>query len=255
MGLFSFFGKKTQDSDDDLDIPVRPRRSRTKASEDEPMDPILPEKKRARRRLIGATALVLAAIIGLPMIFDSAPKPLSNDIAIQIPPRDKAPVTNANPMPLPPAQTQAEAPKAQPTQPTEPAAKPEMPKADPVRPVAEKLQEKPVDKPVHKLVEKRIDKIEDKVADKKEVKKSESAKAADKGRYIVQVAAVTNKAKVEELLNRLKKGGIKGYWQKISTKDGERFRVRVGPFGSREEAEKMSKRIDKLGLSPAIQSI
>jgi len=130
-------------------------------------------------------------------------------------------------------------------------AKPETPKADLVKPAIEKPAEKPVQKPV----EKRIDKIDDKVADKKEDKKAEPAKASDKGRYIVQVAAVTNKAKVEELLNRLKHAGIKGYWQKIATKDGDRFRVRVGPFGSRDEAEKMLKRIDKLGLSPGIQSI
>ena len=245
MGLFSFLGKKKQDSDDDLDIPVRPRRSRAKANDEEPMDPMLPEKKRARRRLIGATALVLAAIIGLPMIFDSEPKPLSNDIAIQIPPRDKAPAINSSPMPLPPAQAadaKAEAEKA-----PEPAAQPEPPKAEAIKPVAEKVADKPAEKPA----EKRVDKIDDKAADKKDEKKADH----DKGRYIVQVAVVTNKAKVEELLNRLKKGGIKGYWQKVSTKDGERFRVRVGPFGSREEAEKMSKRIDKLGLSPAIQSI
>ncbi len=252
MGLFSFLGKKKQDSDDDLDIPVRPRRSRSaKAGEDEPMDPMLPEKKRARRRLIGATALVLAAIIGLPMIFDSEPKPLSNDITIQIPPRDKASGISTNPMPLPPSQSAADAPKAEaasdktPEPAVEPVAKPEPVKADAIKPVA--------DKPAEKPTEKRVDAIED----KKEDKKADTARSADKdkGRYIVQVAAVTNKSKVEELLNRLKKGGVKGYWQKVSTKDGDRFRVRVGPFSSREEAEKMSKRIDKLGLHSAIQSI
>ena len=258
MGLFSFLGKKKQDADDDLDIPVRPRRSRAKASEDEPMDPMLPEKKRARRRLIGATALVLAAIIGLPMIFDSEPKPLSNDITIQIPPRDKSPALNAAPMPLPPSG--AEAPKAEAAPDNKPEthaepAKAEAPKAEAIKPVAEKLADKPVEKRVDKIEDKTADKVSDKAADKKDDKKSDKKADNDKGRYIVQVAAVTNKAKVEELLNRLKKGGVKGYWQKVSTKDGDRFRVRVGPFGSREEAEKMSKRIDKLGLSPAIQSI
>ena len=74
MGLFSFPGKSQQDADDDLDVPVKPRRSRRSPTPDEePIDPMLPEKQRARRRLIGATALVLAAIIGLPMIFDADP--------------------------------------------------------------------------------------------------------------------------------------------------------------------------------------
>jgi DedD protein len=53
------------------------------------VDPGLPEKKRARRRLVGAVALVLAVVIGLPMILDSEPKPLADDIAIQIPSKDK----------------------------------------------------------------------------------------------------------------------------------------------------------------------
>ena len=58
-------------------------------SANEPVDPVLPEKKRARRRLVGAIALALAVIIGLPMVLDSEPKPLAGDIAIQIPAKDK----------------------------------------------------------------------------------------------------------------------------------------------------------------------
>lgn len=53
-------------------------------------DPVLPEKKRARRRLVGAIALALAAAVGIPMLLDSEPKPLSGDIAIQIPSKEKA---------------------------------------------------------------------------------------------------------------------------------------------------------------------
>ena len=53
------------------------------------VDPVLPEKKRARRRLVGAIALALAVAIGLPMILDSEPKPLSSDISYQIPSKDK----------------------------------------------------------------------------------------------------------------------------------------------------------------------
>ncbi|WP_347554584.1 SPOR domain-containing protein [Robbsia sp. KACC 23696] len=49
------------------------------------LDPTLPEKQRARRRLVGAIALVLAAVIILPMVLDATPKPASGDIAIDIP--------------------------------------------------------------------------------------------------------------------------------------------------------------------------
>ncbi len=54
------------------------------------LDPTLPEKQRARRRLVGAIALVLAAIVVLPMVLDSHPKPVTNDIAIDIPNRPAA---------------------------------------------------------------------------------------------------------------------------------------------------------------------
>ena len=46
-------------------------------------------KKRARRRLVGAIALVLLVVVFLPMVLDSEPKPLNQDISITIPPIPK----------------------------------------------------------------------------------------------------------------------------------------------------------------------
>lgn len=59
------------------------------------LDPTLPEKQRARRRLVGAIALVVAAIVILPMVLDSHPKPVTDDIAIDIPNRP-APVRSSD---------------------------------------------------------------------------------------------------------------------------------------------------------------
>jgi DedD protein len=104
MGLFSFLGKKNQDrsaevsghfsrADDAFAERARAKRAShaggaaRRAGAD---DPVLPEKKRARRRLVGAIALALAAAVGLPMLLDSEPKPLTHDIDIQIPAKDKA---------------------------------------------------------------------------------------------------------------------------------------------------------------------
>src|SRR5690606_36506816 len=42
-------------------------------------------RRRARRRLLGAIAMVLVAVIVLPMVLDSEPAPLPDDIAIRIP--------------------------------------------------------------------------------------------------------------------------------------------------------------------------
>ena len=109
MGLLSFRNKKKQEGahaepafksrQDDAPPAARGRgkerkeRAERKDHGNEPADSVLPEKKRARRRLLGAVALVVAVVIGLPMVLDSEPKPLADDIAIRIPSKDKAGTT------------------------------------------------------------------------------------------------------------------------------------------------------------------
>jgi len=122
MGLFSFGNKNKQETvrdsghfvkDDDAAYTERARSKRASTAGDGVRasgarssrgDPILPEKKRARRRLVGAVALVLAAIVALPMLLDSEPKPLATDIAINIPDKEKA-----APLPVPSEQVAASA--------------------------------------------------------------------------------------------------------------------------------------------------
>lgn len=101
MSRFSLFrwGKSKSDSEgksratgadrfvaDDIDRKKNPGQ---KNSAD---DPQLPQKKRARRRLVGSITLVLAAIIVLPMIFESEPRPVSPNLLIDIPSKDNKPV-------------------------------------------------------------------------------------------------------------------------------------------------------------------
>jgi DedD protein len=243
MGLFSFPGKSQQDADDDLDVPVKPRRSRRSPTQDEePIDPMLPEKQRARRRLIGATALVLAAIIGLPMIFDADPnKPLADDVETQIPDKVSPAPESLKPQPAPQKAIESPAP-AQPPAPPQPVpeVKPAPEPAKTVKPNAEAS-----DKPVpNKTAESKAPAEEDKSPPKEKARK-----------YLLQVAAVNSKTKADDLKSRLKESGIKAYSEKVSTKDGDRFRVRVGPFASREEAEKMQARVKKMGLSGSVQSM
>jgi len=102
MGLFSF-GKK-DDAPRRRGANVRSvrtegsRRRTERAAEAGAMllDPTLPEKQRARRRLVGAIALVLAAVVILPMVLDSHPRPVTDDIAIDIPNRPATVPARAN---------------------------------------------------------------------------------------------------------------------------------------------------------------
>jgi DedD protein len=115
MGLFSFLSKNKQEAAgedstfyanaDEASLSAKARSKRASSAGDGAprrgregrgaADPGLPEKKRARRRLVGAVALALAVAIGLPMVLDSEPKPLASDIAIQIPSKDKLSLTSA----------------------------------------------------------------------------------------------------------------------------------------------------------------
>ncbi len=52
---------------------------------DSQVDPLLSERRRAQRRLIGALVLILGAVIVLPILLDSQPQPASHNITIEIP--------------------------------------------------------------------------------------------------------------------------------------------------------------------------
>jgi DedD protein len=308
MGLFSFLNKNKQEtagedsgyySRDDEAVATRAARSKRASSAGDPApargkksgatdDPVLPEKKRARRRLVGAVALALAVAVGLPMVLDSEPKPLTSDIAIQIPSREKVapmPAPEA-PTPAAPAPTAAdsldkreqfvEPPKAESTDVKTVSLKSAAPKAEPkaVEPkpdpkpeakLAAKAEPKPAEpKPaVPKPSVKAPAKAEEKAAAKPakapeeadralailEGKPADKPKAADDSgqKFVVQVAALASQDKVNELQDKLKEAGIRSFTHKVPTASGERIQVKVGPF-SREEADKMRARLDKVGL-------
>jgi DedD protein len=71
-------------------------------------------------------------------------------------------------------------------------------------------------------------------------------------RLVIQVGAYTDATKVREARQKLENAGIKTYTQVIEGKDGKRTRVRVGPFDSKEEADKNAQKIRKLQLEASI---
>lgn len=64
-------------------------------------------KKRARRRLVGAAALALLAVIILPMVMDHEPRPTTQDVQVRIPSQETGGLAKVLPnraaTPLPPA--------------------------------------------------------------------------------------------------------------------------------------------------------
>lgn len=272
MGLFSLLRKNKQEPAaedgefysraEDTTKPVRGRRARAEGN----AEAALPERKRARRRLIGALALVLAAVIGLPMILDSEPQSVRSDIAIEIPSKEKSELPSVR-RTAPPAYPtpgmsaeESSAPASAETQPAPPAI---AGKSETASPSAEKPKEssaKPqpaVAAPESKAstpAAKKTDEAHapaalDGKSAEKPTEKNSAAKSGES--FVVQVAALSGKAKVAELRAKLKHAGIQSYTQNVATDSGERIRVRVGPFGSKEEADKMLRRLSKLGLKSA----
>jgi len=182
-------------------------------------DPAGELRSKTRRRLIGAAALLLAAVIVLPMLLDTAPRPVREDIAITIAspppaqkPADGAPVVEektAEPSPIPDEKpATAEPPKAVPVQPRPPA--PAAMPATAVAPPAEK--------------------------------------------FAVQVAALSSSAAAKDLAARLKKGGFGAYVEAVSTGEGTLHRVRVGPFASRDEAQRTAEKVKAAGHRASVVS-
>ena len=69
---------------------------------------------------------------------------------------------------------------------------------------------------------------------------------------MVQIGAFSDNNKAHEARMKLERAGLKTYAQVIESKDGRRIRVRVGPFPTKQEAEKVGEKIKKLDLPVGI---
>ena len=86
-------------------------------------------KRRGRRRLVGAVALVLAAVIVLPMVFDPEPRGGAPAVSVRIPGENETPFAPKPPPKKPEPLAKAE---PEPAAKAEPKPEPELKKAEPV---------------------------------------------------------------------------------------------------------------------------
>src|SRR3954471_12219296 len=69
-------------------------------------------RRRARRRLVGAIVLALAAAVVVPMLLESEPRPLGEDVAVRIPPVDDGKFVNRLNDPAAKPETRPAAPRS-----------------------------------------------------------------------------------------------------------------------------------------------
>lgn len=200
-------------------------------------DPGLQLKKRARRRLVGAVALALLAIIVLPVVMDHEPRPSVQDIQVRIPNQDSeglAPLpapksttptpTTPNPAALPPLEPDATPVAAPPPGESNKAVAPLTPPAPLPRPAVTPAVAEPA---------------------------AEVAQQPQQ-QWVVQLGTYKDAGNVKNLLAKLHEMHVPAYTEKIDADQGTRTRVRAGPFTSRETAEKAQARIKKLGVNGTV---
>ncbi len=87
-----------------------------------------------------------------------------------------------------------------------------------------------------------------KVLPEKPVQKAAKEKA-ESGQYMIQFGVFSNTANVRELRAKLSKIGVKTAAENVGDK---KTRVRAGPYATRNEAEKIKKRISKSGIDGVV---
>ena len=295
-------------------------RSRGKAAAAEtPQESIDSLRRRARHRLVGAAVLVLLAVIGFPLVFDTQPRPVAVDAPITIPDKDKvAPLRIPQPVPAGASLGEREEVVTSDT-PAAPVVAPRASdKADAARPTSaeratesrkaddaasakaddaqrvrreEEARKRRDDEHAKAEAQARRDagapakrdaeaqakrdadaraKREDEARAKREAadrarallgggngKPSAPAAAADGqgGRFIVQVGAFAEDTAVREARQKAERAGVRTYTQVVNTAAGPRTRVRVGPFATREEAERAAATLKKAGLAGSVLAL
>ncbi len=275
-----------------------------------PVESVEAMRQKAKFRLIGSAVLVLAGVVGFPILFDSQPRTVAIDIPIDIPDKNKvAPLAPSNaPSAAAPGAVVEDKASLSGKEEIVASSKP----AD--KPVAAALVAKPAEQAEEKVAAKiradkaRADKASadkasadkaaaDKVkADEVKAAKAEKAERAEKAkaklaadaeaarakalldgsaakpaaaaatpstaplatdavRFIVQFGAFSDAAKAQEVRQQVEKTGLKTYSQVAKTADGERIRVRVGPFTSRAEADKAAAKIKALNLPASVLTL
>jgi DedD protein len=177
-------------------------------------------KKRARRRLVGAIALVLLMVIVLPMILkDRATTSPQEQVTITLPSEQTSPeasdfdssiVPTDSPIVPMPEVTQAESEVATPD------------------PEASSAKEIPAKVP--------------------EVAKPSS------GKFYVQIGVFSDAANVKQLQSKLSDLGYKSQTEKISTDKGTKIRLKTATFGDRNEAAIALENIKDAGLTGMVVS-
>ncbi len=200
-------------------------------------------RRRARRRLIGAIALVLALVIIPPWIMDLEPKPVVTGLTVEIPSQTAGAL---KPLP-PPAAAKAPDPASSPAgaDNLEPPRSPEpKPGAGPGSSAVKR------DVPRAAAKSDTLARAAPPEAARSDAEAQRAEAILNAELYVVPVATFSSKDNAKQLETKLAQAGVKHYVEAVSTSGGEQTRVRAGPFPTKEVAEQTREKLKGLGLDP-----
>ena len=222
-------------------------------------------KRRARRRLVGAVALVTFIVIILPLLLDKEPGPAGPPLDVQIPRQETGGSSRIGPPAAQPpaasltekkadaAPATAEPPAANVESPAKksepPAVKSEMPaaKSEASAAKAEPSKAAAPAKPAPAAAEKAaVAPVQ--TPDKSEQERAQAALQDES--WVIALDAFSDVKNVKQLQTKLSAAGVKSYTEPVKTSKGELTRVRAGPFPSKEAAEKARTELQAMGLKP-----
>jgi DedD protein len=227
----------------------------------EAADPAVEElKRRARRRLVGAIVLALAAAVILPLLLESDPKPLGDDVSIRIPPIDnskfitplspakgadgKAAPDRAGTSTSPPSAAAPDAAvEAKPAGAPNASGKP----AETAQRAATDVAPSPAPTATSVTTAKPEPLKPTAPASKSESGGGRPDVASPAGGFVVQLAAFADAKAAPALASKLKSAGFPAYTETLKTDHGTMRRVRIGPYATREVADAEVARLNAAG--------
>lgn len=220
-------------------------------------------RRRARRRLIGAIVLALVAATVVPMLLESEPKPLGEEVSVKIPPIDDGKFVNrltdsSKREPAKAGSAKAESGKdplrtdTAPFKETKETAPRDAAKEVGAAAPAPQAPRKPLAEAEQRVLAPSAKspalagapaanapaKADTSVPPKSEVSPGSEALMSEtpKEGFAVQLAAFADDKGANALANKLKRTGYPAYTESLTTSKSTLWRVRVGPYPSRDAA-------------------
>ena len=203
-------------------------------------------RRRARRRLIGALALVILIAVVLPWVLESEPRPGDHDVSIQIPSSESGTFTSrvVPGKPREPLKAAAEASKPPPAEAVAGAAS-----DDPLKAEQDKVLAPALPKSVAETGKSQPTKDAKSTPTEAKKRAPERREPAAEGKqFVVQVTALTDAEKASTMQKELAARGFKSYTEVVKSASGDVTRVRVGPYANRESAEQERAKLTALGF-------